>query len=61
MKFFEPVSMPTTQESLTVYLSPEVKVKLAEWAKQEQRSMSFLAAKLITEAIETWEKNTAKS
>jgi predicted transcriptional regulator len=52
--------MPTTQESLTVYLSPEVKAKLAEWAKQDQRSMSFLAAKLITEAVEMWEKNPAK-
>lgn len=60
MEFSKTLLMPTTQESLTVYLSPEVKAKLAEWAKQEQRSMSFMAAKLITEATEAWEKSASK-
>lgn len=53
MALYQSRYMPTVQESLTVYLAPEVKEELAKWAQEEQRSMSFLAAQLITAAIKT--------
>ncbi len=47
--------MPPKGESVQTYVSPEIKKKLEEWAKEEQRSISFLVAKLITDAVETRE------
>ncbi len=38
-------------ESVTTYIPPEIKRKLEEWAKQEERSISYLVAKLVTEAV----------
>ncbi|MBD2054468.1 ribbon-helix-helix protein, CopG family [Oculatella sp. FACHB-28] len=48
--------MPTSQEPLTVYLPPEVKEALQKWAEEEERSMSFLAAKAIIEAVKSRKK-----
>lgn len=44
-------AMPTNKDQITVYLSPEDKEELREWAEAEQRSMAFLAAQAIKEAI----------
>jgi predicted transcriptional regulator len=44
-------TMPTSKDQITVYLSPEDKEELKEWADEEQRSMAFLAAQAIKEAI----------
>ena len=38
-------------ESVTTYIPAEIKRKLEEWAKLEERSISYLVAKLITEAV----------
>jgi hypothetical protein len=36
--------MPTSKEALSVYLDPEIKELLATRAKEEDRSMAYLAA-----------------
>ncbi|HEY9658129.1 MAG TPA: hypothetical protein V6C65_06730 [Allocoleopsis sp.] len=38
-------------EAVTVYVSAEVKQKLEEWANEEERSVSWIGAKVITDAI----------
>ena len=38
-------------ESVTTYVPPEIKRKLEAWAKKEQRSISFLVAQLIVNAV----------
>ena len=49
-------SMPTQQESVTTYIPADVKEKLMKWAKEEDRSVSYLVAKLIVKAVEEREK-----
>ena len=48
--------MPTQQESVTTYIPADVKEKLVKWAKEEDRSISYLVARLIVEAVEEREK-----
>lgn len=43
-------------ESVTTYVPSEIKRKLEEWAKEEERSISYLVAKLITEAVNQRDK-----
>ena len=50
-------SMPTQQESVTTYIPADVKEKLVKWAKEEDRSVSYLVARLIAEAVEEREKS----
>lgn len=38
-------------EVVTAYLSAEEKAALVKWAEQEERSVSWLVARLIREAI----------
>lgn len=38
-------------ESVTVYVTAEVKQQLEQWAQEEERSVSWIGAKLITDAI----------
>ncbi len=45
-------------ESVTTYVPPEIKRKLEAWAKKEQRSISFLVAQLIINAVGEDESNT---
>ena len=40
-------------DSITVYITPELKQRLAEWACQEKRSISFLVNQLIEAEIES--------
>jgi predicted transcriptional regulator len=54
-------TMPTSKENLTVYLEPELKEKLAQWAKAEKRSMAFLAAEAIANAVSEWESTQESS
>jgi predicted transcriptional regulator len=53
-------SMPTSKESLTVYLEEDMKRKLQEIAKQERRSMAFMAEQFILEGIAAWERKQAE-
>ncbi|OYE01309.1 hypothetical protein CDG79_30380 [Nostoc sp. 'Peltigera membranacea cyanobiont' 232] len=43
-------------ESVTTYVQPDIKRKLEEWAQEEERSISYLVAKLITEAVNERDK-----
>ncbi|MBD2580142.1 CopG family transcriptional regulator [Oscillatoria sp. FACHB-1406] len=43
--------MPTKLEVVTTYIESEVKQKLEEWAKGEDRSVSYIVARLIKKAI----------
>jgi plasmid stability protein len=52
--------MPPKGESVQTYLPPEIKRKLEAWAAAEQRSISFLAAQILTEAIASWESQQDK-
>jgi predicted transcriptional regulator len=50
--------VPTSKESLTVYLPAEIKEALKQWSESEQRSMAFL---VITKAVNEWlEKQQGK-
>jgi predicted transcriptional regulator len=49
-------AMPTSKETVTIYLTEEVKAKLLEIAKKEQRSMAFMGEKFIMEGIANWDK-----
>ena len=42
-----------TSEVVAVYLSPEQKKLLEQWAAQERRSVSNLAANILVDALET--------
>lgn len=53
--------MPTTKEALTVYLDAELKEKLATWAREDDRSMAYLAARAIEKAVLEWETTRSKS
>jgi len=44
-------SMPPKGESVQTYLPPEAKRELEAWAAQEQRSISFLVAQILMEAL----------
>lgn len=37
------------------YLKPEIHEKLKAWAESEDRSMSYLIARIVAEAVETKE------
>ncbi len=54
-------AMPPKGESVQTYLPPEIKRKLEAWAAAEQRSISFLAAQILTEAITSWESQQNES
>jgi predicted transcriptional regulator len=43
--------MPTKLEVVTTYIESEVKQKLEQWAKGEDRSISYIVARLIEKAI----------
>jgi len=47
-------------ESVTTYVPPEVKRKLEAWAKDEKRSISFLVAQLIINAVDEREATSTK-
>ncbi len=49
-------AMPPKGESVQTYVSPEIKRKLEEWAAKEQRSISFLVAQIIADAIASQEQ-----
>jgi len=43
-------------ESVTTYVSSDIKRKLEEWSQEEERSISYVVAKLITEAVNERDK-----
>jgi len=53
--------MPAKGESVQTYVPLEIKKKLEDWAQEEERSISFLVAKLITEAVEAREAQHKKT
>ncbi|MEM9214688.1 MAG: hypothetical protein AAGD25_10110 [Cyanobacteria bacterium P01_F01_bin.150] len=52
--------MATDLESVTVYMDPELKEGLMEWAKKERRSFSNLAAYLLMKAYEEYQEKQKK-
>jgi hypothetical protein len=46
----------TDLERVTAYVDPEVKEGLEEWSKKEQRSLSNLAAVLLTKAYRDYQE-----
>jgi predicted RNA-binding protein with PUA-like domain len=51
----------TDLERVTAYVDPEIKQGLEAWAKQEQRSVSNLAAVILTNAYREFEKQQQRS
>lgn len=51
---------PKNLESIQTYVKPEIKAKLAQWAAEEDRSISWLVSKLLTEAVEQYSTNKNK-
>ncbi len=49
-------TMPTDRKLVSIYLSPETKEKFDKWAEEEDRSLSYLGAKIIEKAIAEREK-----
>ena len=56
----EDVAHRRKSELTAVYLDPEIKKELEEWAKEEERSVSFIIKKLINKALAE-RKNTTKN
>lgn len=52
-----PISMPSSQEQLTVYLPAELKEDLKQWADAEDRSMNYLVVKAIAAAVNKWKQS----
>lgn len=52
----------TDLERVVAYVPPELKRELEEWAKVEERSVSWLVAKLIDKALQERcsQKNSSK-
>ena len=43
-------------ESVTTYVSSDIKRKLEEWSQEEERSISYVVATIITEAVNERDK-----
>jgi predicted transcriptional regulator len=54
-------AMPTSKETVTIYLPEDVKQKLLEIAKTEKRSMAFMGEQFILEGIKNWEKRQKRN
>lgn len=54
-------TMPTSKETVTIYLTEEVKQELIEIAQSEKRSMAFMGEQFILEGIKNWKKRQKKS
>lgn len=50
-----------TSEVVAVYLSPEQKKQLEQWAEKERRSVSNLAANILANALEDKFRDISKS
>ncbi|HEY9653662.1 MAG TPA: ribbon-helix-helix protein, CopG family [Coleofasciculaceae cyanobacterium] len=48
--------MAKDKSLISVYVPQEVKERLEEWASEEDRSVSYIVGRLITEALETREQ-----
>ncbi len=53
------ILMAKDKSLISVYVPQEVKEKLEEWAGEEDRSVSYIVGRLITDALETREQHTA--
>ncbi len=61
LQITENQSQVTTElEPLTTYLEPEIKEGLKQWAKAEQRTLSNLAAVILTNAYQDRLKQQGK-
>jgi len=47
-------------EAIAVYIKKEIKEELEQWAEEEDRSVSYLVAKLIEKALEERKVNKNK-
>lgn len=55
------ISMPTDKALISVYVPQQVKEKLEGWAKEEDRSVSYIVGRLIAEEIEVRESKKKKT
>ena len=53
--------MPTDKALVSVYIPQEIKEKLEVWAKDEERSVSYIVGRLITEAIDLKEASKKRT
>ncbi|MBD2062566.1 ribbon-helix-helix protein, CopG family [Trichocoleus sp. FACHB-6] len=53
--------MPTDKALVSVYIPQEAKEKLEVWAKEEDRSLSYIVGRLIADAIELRESKKKKA
>jgi predicted transcriptional regulator len=54
------IAVPTSKDSITVYLDPEIHEALKEWAQQQKRSKSFVAAEALAAAVKSWQQQQKK-
>ena len=57
VKAMSVTAMPSNKELISVYLDSEIKEKLQKKADREERSMSFIAAKIIEKALKEEQSN----
>lgn len=60
LKRYAGLNLPTSKESLTVYLQPEVKEALKQMADEQKRSMAFVAEQAIVAAVDLWQAQNSK-
>jgi molybdopterin-guanine dinucleotide biosynthesis protein A len=58
---FNEILMPKDKALVSVYVPQETKEKLEAWAEEEDRSVSYIVGRLITESLEAREKQPPAS
>ncbi|MCU0545742.1 MAG: CopG family transcriptional regulator [Oscillatoriaceae cyanobacterium Prado104] len=51
---------PKNLKRVTTYVNPEIAKALEEWAEKDERSVSWLAAKLLEKAVRDYQKQQPK-
>jgi predicted transcriptional regulator len=51
---------PKNLRRVTTYVNPEIAKALEEWAEKDERSVSWLAGKLLEKAVRDYQKQQPK-
>jgi hypothetical protein len=51
---------PKNLKRVTTYVNPEIAKALEEWAEKDERSVSWLAGKLLEKAVRNYQKQQPK-
>ncbi|MGL5063529.1 MAG: ribbon-helix-helix domain-containing protein [Microcoleus sp.] len=51
---------PKNLRRVTTYVAPEIAKALEEWAEKDERSVSWLAGKLIEKGVQDYQKQQPK-